>query len=160
MSILADPDIFADSDCALVVGMGPHWGVEVEGNIAYAGLSRGSTPRSTLEHRSFVEVPVATDAPFREFYDQLLREKTPPPVRHPMSPSELTTKDHHALGVWQRCTACMHQSSTGNSAYAKCCIAGRLWHTSGSRRSANVCADTADRCTDAHLWRSYLQPGL
>ncbi|CAL8466653.1 g6189 [Coccomyxa elongata] len=61
-------------------GMGPQWGAEVEGDIAYAGLSRGSTPRSTLEHRSFVEVPVATDAPFREFYDQLLRENTPPPT--------------------------------------------------------------------------------
>ncbi|BDA41063.1 hypothetical protein COCOBI_01-7180 [Coccomyxa sp. Obi] len=61
-------------------GMGPQWGAEVEGNIAYAGLSRGSTPRSTLEHRNFVEVPVAADAPFREFYDQLLREKTPPPA--------------------------------------------------------------------------------
>ena len=60
--------------------MGPQWGAEVNANSTYAGLSRGSTPRSTLEHRSFVELPVATDAPFRDFYDQLLREKTPPPV--------------------------------------------------------------------------------
>ncbi len=65
--------------------MGAEWARE--GAIAYAGQSRGSTPRSTLEQRGFGEVrdapPTAADAPFKEFYDQLLREKTPPPVCTP-----------------------------------------------------------------------------